>query len=664
MLLTGEEALVPRVRPMNRNSRRRGGCGVARAAQGGARALVAGAALGVGSARADYALGLEDLGALSIDQLVDVEITSVSKRPEPLSEAPAAIYVISNEDIRRSGATSLVEALRLAPNLQVGRSDAATYGVSARGFNHSTATANKLEVLIDGRSVYTPLYSGVFWDAQDVLLEDVDRIEVISGPGGALWGANAVNGVINVVTRSARATQGGYVGAGFGVNSKDMGLRYGGAFGSNGAFRIYAAASDRDALATATGGDAHDAFTKLQTGFRADWGGQTDAFTLQGDLIHGYSESLAGQVRDNSFSDGNVLGRWTRTFAGGGAFTAQAYYDRASRKTVTGIISTVNTYDVDGQYSVALGSRHALVVGGGYRAIGDDFTPGKGTSFLTPASRNLHRSNLFVQDQIALTGALSLTVGLKLEDNSYTGLEYMPNLRLAWRVSDKTTLWSAVSRAVRTPSRFDTDLMNTGLVAGGPDFKSERLIAYEIGYRGRPVKAATVSISAYYNDYDDLRTAEATPVRIFPLVIANGMRGRTYGLEAWGDFAVRPWWRLSAGVNLQHKSLELRPGSRDIFGVAFAGNDPKRQLSLRSYMNLPGNLELDLGARSVASLPSPAVPSYIGLDARLGWRVSQHVELAIAATNIQDDRHTEFINGSIPRKDIPRNVYASLRWRY
>lgn len=635
--------------------------------RGRALALGAGCALLItqpGWAEAADAGALTDLSRLSLEELANVEITSVSKRPEALGGAPAAIYVISNDDIRLSGADSLPEALRLAPNLQVARLSASSYGVTARGFNHSTGTANKLQVLVDGRSVYTPLYSGVFWDAQGVMLDDIERIEVISGPGGALWGANAVNGVINVISRKVTDTQGGLVHLTAGSSDTVANLRYGGRLGETGAFRIYGMAADYGDSRTASGGGGRDSWDRAQTGFKLDWGGEGDTFSLQGDIYQGSSDPIAGASAEGVIGGGNLLGHWVHSPAGGGVLEATAYYARDYRTITSGIKDSLQVYNLDLQYALASRGRHTIVVGGGYRRNQDNFRGGFRTSFLDPASRTTQLGNLFAQDEISLRDDLILTLGLKLEHNSYTGLEYLPNARLAWRPNDHVLIWGAVSRGVRTPSRFDRDLINPRLVAGGPDFTSETLVAYELGYRGQPAANLTLSVSAYYNVYDNLRTAEASTAAVFPLVIRNGMRGETYGVETWAAWQVREGWRLSAGANLLHKDLSLDPASRDIFGVDFAGNDPDYQFSLRSHMSLTPTVDLDLDLRSIDSLKSPAVAAYTELGARLSWRVSDQVELAVVGENLLNDQHLEFVNGSVARREVPRAVRASLRWGF
>jgi iron complex outermembrane receptor protein len=598
----------------------------------------------------------QTLNDLSLEQLSNVEVTSVSGSAQPIGEAPAAVYVISSDDMVRAGIRSIPGALRLAPNLQVARIDAASYAISARGFNHSSGTANKLLVLMDGRIVYTPLFSGVFWDEENPIIEDIDRIEVISGPGGTLWGSNAVNGVINIVSRDAHETTGLLVSGGASDATEALGLRYGARFGESGAFRVYVAG-----LRRAIGNP--NEWRNGQAGFRADWGGAQDSLTFQGDIYTGDQDQLPGQISPTTIGGGNLLGRWSRRFSDNSNVQVQGYVDHTERDVSSGIRAAVNAAAVDAQYNVALSASQDVVVGGGVRVTRDTFTPGPGTVFLDPGERTLRTYNIYAQDTVALTPSLDLIAGVKLEDNSYTGLEYMPSARLAWRLSENALAWAAVSRAVRTPSRFDRDLINPGILDGGPDFVSERLIAYEVGYRAQPNERFWFSVSTYYNVYDDLRTVEATSPSVFPLQVRNGMHGDTYGLEAWGAYALTDWWRLNAGLSLLHKDLRLDPGSADIFGVDFAGNDPAVQATVRSLMDINRRTEFDVAVRYVGELPSPEVSSYIALDARLGFRLTDHLELSVAGYNLLDEGHIEFINPSLPPRESPRSFFISARWR-
>jgi iron complex outermembrane receptor protein len=433
------------------------------------------AAFSGGAAWADDQQALEDLRDLTIEPLANLEITSVSRRPEALAEAPAAIEVITSEQIRASGAQSLPEVLRLARNLEVAQIRSQHYAISARGFN-SFQASNKLLVLIDGRSIYTPLYSGVLWDQPDVVLDDIERIEVISGPGGTLWGANAVNGVINIITRSSAQTQGLLVHAQGGSLDQRLDLRYGGEFGNNINYRVFATAFDRGDALNASGDDAGDGWSLGQVGFRSDWGNLRDQMMLQG----AYHDRL-DDAGDSS--GGHALGRWRRLLDDGASLEVQAYYSTAS--ATEGLVSdSLETFDVEAHHAFQTGE-HQFVWGGGYRWSESEFVNASSTATLIPARRSLTTLNAFVQDEIGLGDDLRLTLGLKLEDHTFTGLEYLPNVRLAWRPDDSSLLWAAVSRAVRTPSRIDRDLRIPGVILDG-DLQSEELVAYELGYRSQP----------------------------------------------------------------------------------------------------------------------------------------------------------------------------------
>jgi iron complex outermembrane receptor protein len=641
-------------------SRRRGGL---RSLAAAACAVAAVAAAPAAVRAAVETPSVEELRSLSIEELANVEITSVSRRPESLSQAPAAIYVITAEEIRRSGAVSLPEALRLAPNLEVARRNAQTYAISARGFN-SLEASNKLLVLIDGRSIYSPLFSGVYWDQQQVMLADVERIEVISGPGGTLYGANAVNGVINVITKSARDTQGGLADLRAGPVDQLGAVRYGGAIGENGAYRAYAMGFGRGHSDLPGGVDARDGFHGKQTGFRTDWSAGKAGFTVQGDL-YDHSTDSGGELFNNTpgggqIFGGNLLGRWTQQLGGGSAFELQSYISRDLRFAPL-VTEVDDTFDVQAQHTFGLGERHEIVWGLGHRINRDKFINNANIFVFEPPIRTYHLSNVFLQDTYAVADNLKLTLGTKFEYNTFSGFEYLPSVRLAWQISDAHLLWSAVSRAVRTPSPLDRELVAPGIFAGGPDFRSEKLIAYEVGYRGRPSTDLTFSVSLYYNQYDDIRTTQLSPTGGLPLSFGNGLEGEGYGVEAWGEYRALPWWRLSPGVNVLHKNLGLKPGATDVSNRQSTGNDPAYQLSLRSTMDLPGGLELDLGVRAVDDLPNPAVPGYVAVDARLGWHVTDRIELSLSAFNLLDSRHAETGAASGPPRELRRTVYVGLR---
>jgi iron complex outermembrane recepter protein len=596
---------------------------------------------------------VEELARLSIEELARIEITSVSKRPEPLSRAPAAVYVITAEDIRRSGAYSLPEILRLAPNLTVARQSALNYAISARGFN-SVESSIKMLVLIDGRSIYTPLFGGVIWDQHHVLPEDIERIEVISGPGGTLWGANAFNGVINIVTKSARDTQGALGSVQLGDLDSSAAGRYGGAFGRDGAWRAYATAFERGEMVRPDGTGADDDWRGRQAGFRADWAAGANAFTLQGDLFE-------NALRPGDAVGGNLLGRWGRQLEDGSRIELQAYVDAVERD-IPRVSDALYIFDVEGRHDVRLGDRHEVVWGGGYRVFEDEFVNTLNAFTLDPEKDVVQLGNVFAQDSIALRSDLSLTLGLKLEYSSYTGLEHLPSARLAYDLSDRWLLWSAVSRAVRTPARFDRDLGAAGVLERARNFRSEELIAYEAGVRGQPTAETSLSVSFFYNDYDDLRVLAISPASGL-LMFANKMEGQIYGVEAWGEWRVLDWWRLSAGANLQRKNLDLEAGAVTIALAQHAGDDPEYQASLRSSMDLTEALRLDVALRMVDDLPSPRVPRYVELDARLGWQATEAVELTLAGFNLLDDHHPE--TGVLAtRTEVPRSFYVGARVRF
>ena len=606
------------------------------------------------AARADT-MPVGDLADLSLEELAAKPVTSVFRRAEPLSDAPTAIFVISAEDIRRSGATSLPEALRIAPNLQVARVSSRGYAISARGFNN--AIGNKLLVLIDGRTVYSPLFSGVFWDQQDVVLEDVERIEVISGPGATQWGANAVNGVINVITRRASATQGALVSATTG-NTDDGGTaRFGGKLGEGASYRVYAQGFERTATRRLNGDSAGDAWRRSQAGFRVDWSGPSQELTFQGDVYDGKGESTA--LGSPTFSGANLLARWSRRFADGSDLRVQAYADDAKRDELVAFRDRMRVYDFDAQYATALGA-HKVVAGGGYRWARDRTERSLLIAFI-PESRDLHWANVFVQDTVALTERLEATAGVKLESNVYTGWEVLPSARLAWKLAERRLLWAALSRAVRAPARLDREFFFPGnppfFINGGPDFVSEIATVAEVGYRANPSASTSFSISAFHNAYDKLRSGQLPPA-----VVQNKIDGSARGLEAWGSYQATPAWRLSAGLNLLRQDLQAQPGSGDPTGPKALGNDPRHQAMLRSSLTLPRRVEIDFAIRRVGALPDPAVPAYTAVDARIGWKVHPALELALTVQNAFDRGHAEF-DPPDTGSQIGRSVFLKATWR-
>jgi iron complex outermembrane receptor protein len=593
----------------------------------------------------------QDLTGLSLEELANIEVNSVSRRREQLAHAAASVYVITRDDIRRSGAASLPEVLRLAPNLQVQRVNAGDYAISARGFN-SFETANKLLVLIDGRSIYTTLFSGVLWDAQGVLLEDIERIEVISGPGGALYGSNAVNGVINITTRSARDTAQPAVSAGLGDDDRTLSVRSGGQIGDAGAWRLFATGFDRSASEFETGGEADDATAGVRIGGRADWNSSLGAWMVEGDA---YDHEVLG---DTVVQGGHLQGQWRRNLGRNGDLLTQAYYDRADR-TSAGSDESVETLDLLVQHAFTTGS-HALVWGGGYRWVENSLiSPPTAAAFLSPETRRITLANIFIQDQVALTPTVTLTAGVKIEDSSFTGIEFLPNVRLAWVRDDGSLVWGAISRAARTANRIDRDLTLPGFLVGG-EFRSEQLTAWELGYRAQPTRTLSYSISAFYNDYDDLRTVEPDATTFLPFSFANGAEGQSWGVEAWGSYQVNPRWRLELGAATLEKNFGLKAGVTDISGLASIGDDPGWQVLFGSKSQLTDALELDVRLRAVDELDMSALDGYVEADVRLGWRLPNGTELAVTGSNLLDDSRLE-TGDPTRRRVLGRSIYATLR---
>jgi iron complex outermembrane receptor protein len=632
-----------------------------------------------------------ELADLSLEELADLEVISVSRRSERLSEAPASIFVITADDIRRSGVRSLPEALRLAPNLQVARIDASQYAISARGFNN--AIGNKLLVMVDGRTIYTPLFSGVFWDQQDVMLEDVQRIEVISGPGATLWGANAVNGVINVITRPAGQTQGALASVGMGNRDRDIAVRFGGELGP-GHYRAYAKAREVAHSRFAPGGTGpffpggqakakSDGREHVQMGFRGDWGTSADRFTLQGDVYEGDGEDPAAAfglaAGRHAVAGGNLLARWSRELQGGGDLRLQAYLDHSKRQDRVLFQPDADIFDLEMQHGLPLGN-HRLLWGAGYR-YGRDKVRDAVLSGLRPRNEELEWYNVFGQAEIRLTERVELIPGIKFEQNRYSGTEALPSLRLAWKPASGRLIWAAASRAVRAPSRFDRDVViPTGLPApidvlnvGGRNFDSEVADVYELGYRAQ---AGTVTYSAtlFRHEWDRLRSARiVTGILLTPFELANQIEGTVYGIEGWAAWRVRPWWQLSGGLVVLRKDLRLEPGATDPVGpdnITLAA-DPEYQWSLRSAFDIGERQQLDVMVRHVARLPParegggvvPALPAYTGLDLRYAWRMSRELELSLTVQNLQERWHSEFrTTGTQPPGEIERSILLGLRW--
>jgi len=609
--------------------------------------------------------GEQTLKRLSIEDLSSIDVTSTLKHAEPISISAAAIEVITGEDIRRAGITMLPEALRLITGVQVARFDGRTWAISARGFTISTA--NKLVVLVDGRSIYTPLFSGVFWDVQDLVLEDVDRIEVVRGPGATLWGANAVNGVINIVTKHAAQTEGSLVQVGGGSNFGQTSVRYGWGLGRDGGVRLYGKYRYRGPQVFADGASAHDPLRSGQAGFRIDHGaaGRT-TMTLQGDVYKGAIGIF--DRPDSDVAGGNLLGRVAHTYASGSQLQLQLYYDGTYRRVPRQFAEHRDTFDLDFQYRTRAGARHDLVAGAGYQLMHGHAAPSQ-VLFFDPETRTSPLVNLFAQDEITLVpNRVAVIVGSKVEHNDYTGFEFQPTVRARWTPGQGDTLWGAVSRAVRMPTRFDSDLRITGVLPfvflrGDAGFVSETVISHEVGYRRRFGSTASVDVATFYNHYDHLRTQEPAPQPPgFPIVLANNMGARTSGVELTAEFEPAGMVRVHGGYTFLSEKFRLEPGSRDLTSGVSEFNDPAHQVWLRSSINLPRDLEADAVFRFVGALPHPAIARYTELTLRAGWRRGA-TELSIVGDNLLHDHHPEF-STLTPPEEFLRSVFGQVTWRF
>ena len=608
-------------------------------------------------AQAERASSLADL---SLEELGNLRVTTVSLRPERWEDAPASIFVITNDEIRRSGATSLAEALRLAPNLELARVSATTYAISARGFLN--VITNKLLVLIDGRMLYTTILSGVLWDAQDVMLEDIDRIEVISGPGAALYGANAFVGVINVITRSAQATQGTAVVAGTGRIEHNVAVRHGGEI-RGGALRGYALHIERDNLRPARSGVADD-MDKDQVGFRFDSGDELrGATTVQGDA---YRASVAGNGAPTLKLEGaNIIARWSRALAGGSRVKVQAYYDHTTREDPVGFTDRVEMFDVEAQHDLAAIGAHRVSYGAGYRYARDDTTPTPIVHFV-PEDRNLRWGTFFAQDQLALARNVDVTAGIKLQTTPFVSTELMPDLRLDWKPAENHFTWIAASRVARTPGRIDRDFVFPGkppfIIRGGPDFKSETGNVFEAGYRAKPATWLTFSVATFYARLNDLRGGRIGSDGA--AVISNEAEGNTSGIEAWAIAQPTPRLRLVFGLLELRQRLQPKPGSRDVKAPASLGNDPRHTVKVRAAYRATDRIDFDLSWRYVSALSYlTTVPGYQEADARLAWRLNEAMEVAVLGSNLLHRGHVEFDEHGFPAV-IPRAAYFQVRMRF
>jgi iron complex outermembrane recepter protein len=642
-----------------------------------------------------------DLTVLSLEDLLQVEIITASKKEQPILETSAAVFVLTAEAIRRSGAGSLPDALRLVPGVQVARIDANKWAISIRGFN--AQFANKLLVLIDGRTVYTPTFSGVFWDLQDLLLEDVERIEVIRGPGAALWGTNAVNGIINIITAHSRDSRGNLVSLTSGTEERgQLSLRHGGCLENGINYRIYARYLDRDSAIDASGADAADAWQLGRVGFRLDWTVlPTDDLTVQGNIYDGetgqtyplISASLSPPYKRpfstrTDIAGGYLLTRWKHRSSPSSEIALQLYYDRNERSDPMYGPEIRDSFDADLQHRFAYGSRHEIVWGAAIRQTADE-NENSFFATLEPASRTERQVSAFAHDDITfLDEKLRLTLGSKLEWNTDVGLTLQPNGRLLWKARPQQALWVALSRALRTPSRFDDDgrividifppdslfsgtPVTLATLLGNRDLKPEELLALELGYRVRPIPSLFVEAMTFYNIYDDLNSLELStpesidrpvPHLILPLTLGNRLHGSTRGLELTANWQPRPWCRLRTSYSYLHLQFELDSGSRDPdLTVPQLLANPRHQLFHHASLNLPGRLELDLVTRRVSHLPELDIPGYTGLDIRLGWRPESGPAFSLIGRDLLDAHHPEFTSEleELQRTQVQRSAYAT-----
>ena len=602
---------------------------------------------------------VQDLKKLSLEELMLIDVTLVTRRPEPAGTAAAAIAVVTGDDIRRSGVTTIADAIALAGGLHVARFNNGTWAISARGFNANTA--NKLLVMVDGRTVYSPLFTGVFWNTLDYVLEDVERIEVVRGPGATLWGANAVNGVINIVTRHARDTRGTLATVTAGPEDPAIvEARYGA--GSDAlSWRAYGKFARRGDQRLAAGGAGMDAVNRMQTGFRVDGGAPGgSAWLLRGDVFH--SRPSFPDRPDGEFTDINAQGRWSRPLAAGGRLDVQSYYRREYRRVPRQLTHRIDVGDVDAQLTTRT-SRHHLVVGGGYR-VNADRTYGSAVLRFEPERRASGVASAFAQDEIAVRrDTLFLTAGVKVEHNTFSGADWQPNLRARWILPRGHLLWGAVSRAVRRPTRFDADLVAlapNGLVLarGSDDFVAEKLTAWEVGFRGRPAAVLSFDATVFLHDFDDLRSQDAPPTGAPPVILGNSLEGRSAGVELTASLQPAGWWRAHASYTFLDTTITRGAGSRDVGGGASEANDPHHLFLLRAALDLPRSVTLDAWLRGAGELPNPRVPGWVELNARAGWRVRPHLELAIVGQDLLHDRHPEFGVASPGRVEFQRSVRA------
>ena len=637
------------------------------------------------------------LADASLEELLGIRVTSVGRKEQKLTETAAAVYVVTREDLLRSGVASVPEALRMVPGVQVARIDSNKWAVTARGFNGRFA--NKMLVLIDGRSIYTNLYSGVYWEQHDVMLEDVERIEVVRGPGATMWGANAVNGVINIITRQAKDTQGGLLVAGTG--NEDLAttaLRYGGRVGDRIHYRTFGKFFSRNQMLTADGDGAGDSWNNMRAGGRVDIElSERDSLTMMGDISSGLVRSAlyssyplpqqgAILAERASYGGGFGLGRWTRKHSDRSEFNLQVYLNKERRSEYFGG-GKFQTIDLDFQHRFNLSRRHDLVWGLGYRMLKDSVRGGTSAVAFEPVRWSGALASSFVQDDVTLiSGRLVATFGSKFLNNYYTGFEIQPTARLMWTPNRNQSLWGAVSRAVRTPARYNRDVrvpfsMGTvngipvhGTLMGSHDFGSETVRAYEAGYRHQVSRWAGVDLALFQNEYGDLAgfalgephfSLIPSPRLDVPVLFANTSQARSRGAELATAWTPVKRWKVQA--NYTWMLMSFRRGGFDPFagGNSTGGSSPRHSVQLHSALDLSRRIKWDAQMFRVGELPSLGVSGYTRLDTRLSIKVGEGFELSGGGRNLLDARHLEFIpEDSVRAALIRRTLYLQLTRKF
>ncbi len=620
----------------------------------------------------------EDFFEMSIEELMNLEVTTVLKKEDTLFKTPAAIIVLTSEDIRRSGHQSIPEVLRMVPGIHVAKIDSNKWAITARGFN--SLYAEKLLVLIDWRTVYTPLFSGVYWDVQDVMLEDIERIEIIKGPGGTLWGSNAVNGIINIITKKAKYTQGTLVTGGIGTEEKGFSsLRYGGKLGKEAYYRVYAKYFNRDEGVYANRDHANDRSDALREGFRIDWDkSEQDHITLQGDFYDGHS-GLRTKLTSpgvNFQADGNtdvrgwnILTRWTRKYSDVSDMSLQFYYDRTERYGIQ-LGESRDTFDIDFHRRFQLSDGHNLIWGLGYRHTGDNIDNTHTISF-SPSSRNDELFTGFVQDEITIVDKLlKFIIGTKFEKNDYTDYEFQPSARLLWTPNERNTVWAAFTRAVSTPSRTYAHMTSKFnsippmQFTGSSDLKSQEVKSYELGYRVKPKDNLFLDFSLFYNDYDHLFALENNPTAL-STIFDNKLYGETYGTEIAAYWQVNEKWKLDGGYSFLKMQMNIEDSSTNTTIVSRKEREaPQNIFHIRSQLNLQEYLEFDTTLYYVDSVPHHSVPSYMRLDMGLTWHISKNMNFAVIGQNLLDRAHPEFGDDGVIATEVQRAVFGKLTWQF